>query len=62
MAIPKGTLLSIIITYISYGFFAFQTGFMFDNRASGIAEEFRSFHNRSVFRNNSGYMVPDLNF
>ena len=45
-AIPKGTLLSIIITYISYGYFALQTGCVFTNRASGIAEEYRAFQNR----------------
>merc|ERR1719320_1778803 len=59
MAIPKGTLLSIIITYFSYGFFALQTGFVFNNRASGVAEEYRSFNNRSLFRNESGYLIKD---
>lgn len=58
-AIPKGTLLSIVITYMSYGFFALQTGFVFNNRASGVAEEYRSFNNRSLFRNESGYLVKD---
>ena len=69
---PQGTLWAIIVTWISYGFFAFQvtrlevenvfhlilclyvfhiqTGFVFNNRASGISEEFRFFNNRSVFR------------
>ena len=28
----------------------FQTGFVFNNRASGISEEFRFFNNRSIFR------------
>ena len=59
MAIPKGTLLSIVITYMSYGFFALQTGFVFNNRSSGVAEEYRSFNNRSLFRNESGYLVKD---
>ena len=58
-AIPKGTLLAIIVTWVSYGFFAFQTGFVFNNRASGISEEFRFDSNRSVFRNASGLLVKD---
>ena len=49
-AIPKGTLWAIVVTWVSYGFFALQTGFVFNNRASGIADEFRAFNNRSVFR------------
>lgn len=45
-AIPKGTLISIILTYISYGYFALQTGCVFSKRASGIAEEYRFSQNR----------------
>merc|ERR1719323_994200 len=58
-AIPKGTLWAIIVTWISYGFFAFQTGFVFNNRASGISEEFRFFNNRSVFRNGTELLMKD---
>jgi len=52
-SIPKGTLLAIIATYITYMYFALQTGFIFNNRASGISEEFRHFNNRGPFKNGS---------
>ena len=51
-AIPKGTLISIILTYISYGYFALQTGCVFSKRASGIAEEYRFSQNRQDKINN----------
>lgn len=39
-AIPKGTLLAILLTYITYMYFGVQTGFVFKSQASGVAEEF----------------------
>jgi len=51
-AIPKGTLLAIVLTYVTYMYFALQTGFVFNNRASGISEEYRFFHGRSDFNEN----------
>jgi hypothetical protein len=48
-SIPKGTLLAIIFTYITYMYFALQTGCVFNNRASGIAEEYRYFNKRGLF-------------
>ena len=41
-AIPKGTLGAIALTYITYSYFAVQTGFIFLPQASGVAEEYRS--------------------
>jgi len=46
-SIPKGTLLAILGTYVTYMYFGLQTGFVFNNRASGVSEEYRFFHNRS---------------
>ena len=40
-AIPQGTLLAILGTYITYMYFGIQTSFVFNKRASGIAEEWR---------------------
>jgi len=59
-SIPKGTLLAIIATYITYMYFALQTGFVFSNRASGIVEEYRYFHGRGMFRNEAGPIYPDV--
>jgi hypothetical protein len=39
-AIPKGTLLAIALTYVTYMYFGFQTGFVFRNQASGVKEEY----------------------
>ena len=39
-AIPKGTLLAIAFTYVTYMYFAVQTGFVFGRQASGVREEF----------------------
>ena len=39
-AIPKGTLLAIAFTYVTYMYFAMQTGFVFGRKASGVREEF----------------------
>ena len=39
-AIPKGTLLAIAFTYVTYMYFAMQTGFVFGRQASGVREEF----------------------
>merc|ERR1739844_884618 len=41
-AIPKGTLGAIGLTYITYSYFAVQTGFIFSPQASGVTEEYRS--------------------
>ena len=41
LAIPQGTLLAILGTYITYMYFGIQTSFVFNKRASGIAEEWR---------------------
>ena len=49
MYTAQGTLLAIVATYITYMYFALQTGFVFNNRASGVAEEYRWFNNRSIF-------------
>jgi len=40
-AIPKGTLGAIFLTYVTYSYFAVQTGFIFLPQASGVAEEYR---------------------
>ena len=45
-AIPRGTLWAIAMTYVTYMYFALQTGFVFSNKASGIAEEYRYFNNK----------------
>ena len=37
-AIPKGTLLAIGMTYLTYMFFGLQTGFVFLPKASGVRE------------------------
>ena len=39
-AIPKGTLGAIVLTFITYSYFAVQTGFIFLPRASGVKEEY----------------------
>lgn len=39
-AIPKGTLLAIIITYLSYAFFGIMVGFNFLRQCSGNVEEY----------------------
>ena len=41
-AIPKGTLGAIFLTYVTYSYFAVQTGFIFLPQASGVSEEYRS--------------------
>ena len=53
-AIPKGTLLAILGTYITYMYFGLQTSFVFNKRASGVSEEFKFFNNRGYFINDSG--------
>jgi len=40
-AIPKGTLLAIVATYITYTYFAVQTGFIFKPQASGVLIEYQ---------------------
>ena len=40
-AIPKGTLGAIGLTYITYSYFAVQTGFIFKPKASGIKVEYQ---------------------
>jgi len=47
------------MTYITYMYFALQTGFVFSNTASGIAAEFATFENRSDF-NNGTLLIKDL--
>ena len=37
-AIPKGTLLAIAMTYVTYMFFGFTSGFVFNQKASGVAQ------------------------
>eukprot|EP00092_Neocalanus_flemingeri_P010472 GFUD01011283.1.p1 GENE.GFUD01011283.1~~GFUD01011283.1.p1 ORF type:complete len:1082 (+),score=181.23 GFUD01011283.1:264-3509(+) len=59
-SIPKGTLLAIVFTYITYMYFALQTGCVFNNRASGISEEYRYFNNRGKFIDEEGNpLIPD---
>ena len=41
MAIPRGTLLAIALTYVTYMYFGLQTSFVFNKRASGVSEEYR---------------------
>ena len=50
-AIPKGTLGAIALTYVTYSYFAVQTGFIFLPQASGVAEEYRATMNET-------YMPP----
>lgn len=40
-AIPKGTLGAIGLTYITYSYFAVQTGFIFKPKASGVKVEYQ---------------------
>ena len=40
-AIPKGTLGAIALTYVTYSYFAVQTGFIFKPQASGIKLEYQ---------------------
>lgn len=40
-SIPKGTLIAIGFTYVTYMYFAVQTGFVFRNQASGVSEEYK---------------------
>ena len=47
-AIPKGTLIAIIWTYISYMFFAIMVGFNFLPQASGDVAEWRNESNTSL--------------
>ena len=59
-AIPKGTLLAILGTYITYMYFGLQTSFVFNKRASGVSEEYRAFNNRGHFVNENGdYIIKD---
>ena len=58
MAIPKGTLLAILGTYITYMYFGIQISFVFNKRASGIAEEFRFNKGKGDFIDSNG--VPLL--
>jgi len=61
LAIPKGTLLAIAGTYITYMYFGLQTSFVFHKRASGISEEFRFFNKRGDFVDENGnFLVKDL--
>ena len=41
LAIPRGTLLAIALTYVTYMYFGLQTSFVFNKRASGVSEEYR---------------------
>merc|ERR1711970_1651356 len=61
-SIPKGTLLAIIATYITYMYFALQTGCVFKNRASGIAEEYKFFNGRGLFIDENGPKFKDPYF
>merc|ERR1712223_1511387 len=51
-AIPKGTLGAIALTYMTYGYFAVQTGFIFLPQASGVKEEY-IYHKEGEFYNNT---------
>jgi len=57
LAIPQGTLLAIALTYLTYMYFALQTGFVFRNTASGIAEEYRWNQNRGEIYDNPKLMA-----
>jgi hypothetical protein len=39
-AIPKGTLLAIGLTYVTYMLFGLTTGFVFNPQASGVAQDY----------------------
>ena len=54
-AIPKGTLLAILLTYITYMYFGVQTSFVFNKRASGIAEEYRFNNGKGMFIDEDGF-------
>ena len=56
-AIPKGTLLAILGTYITYMYFGLQTSFVFNKRASGVSEEYRAFNGRGHFVNETGHFL-----
>lgn len=56
-AIPKGTLLAILGTYITYMYFGLQTSFVFNKRASGVSEEYRAFNGRGNFVNETGHPI-----
>ena len=57
LAIPKGTLLAIAGTYITYMYFGLQTSAVFNKRASGVSEEYKFFNNRGSFINESGTLL-----
>jgi len=61
MSIPRGTLLAIALTYVTYTYFAIQTGFVFRNKASGIAEEYR-FHQNNGDLYNLTQNIPDFDY
>ena len=48
-AIPKGTLGAIALTYVTYSYFAIQTGFIFKPRASGVKIEYQYEHYDDFF-------------
>ena len=48
-AIPKGTLLAIAFTYVTYMFFGLTAGFVFLPKASGVKEEWL-YHNDDDFK------------
>ncbi len=52
-AIPKGTLGAIVLTYITYSYFAVQTGFIFLPKASGVKEEYK-------YQHKVNYSNPDI--
>ena len=56
-AIPKGTLLAIAGTYITYMYFGLQTSFVFQKRASGVSEEYRFFNKRGDFVDGDGNLL-----
>ena len=57
MAIPKGTLLAILGTYMTYMYFGLQTSFVFNKRASGVSEEYRAFNGRGSFVDENGTWI-----
>jgi len=48
VAIPKGTLLAIATTYVTYIFYGIVTGFNYVTMASGVAEEYSIWNNDSI--------------
>ena len=48
VAIPKGTLLAIGTTYVTYIIYGVVTSFVLVTKASGVAEEYAIWNNHSI--------------